>query len=144
MQPVFPFKLAAVSWGLTSAGMIVAIATHHAGNNAQPPAATSPPTPFVVAVRTIPMFPELAFDDRWRVPAAPQTEPQAATPQADAADQRPVQRRSDPDPEPEPEPRKVRHVHHHHHHAESRGNVCTRHGMHKVITRGGKSWRCRR
>ena len=23
-------------------------------------------------------------------------------------------------------------------------NVCTRHGMHKVITRGGKSWRCRR
>ena len=23
-------------------------------------------------------------------------------------------------------------------------NVCTRHGMQKVITRGGKSWRCRR
>jgi hypothetical protein len=23
-------------------------------------------------------------------------------------------------------------------------NVCTRHHMHKVITRGGKSWRCRR
>jgi hypothetical protein len=23
-------------------------------------------------------------------------------------------------------------------------NVCTRHGMRKVLTRGGKSWRCRR
>jgi hypothetical protein len=23
-------------------------------------------------------------------------------------------------------------------------DVCTRHGMHKVVTRGGKSWRCRR
>jgi len=24
------------------------------------------------------------------------------------------------------------------------GDICTRHGMHKQITRGGKSWRCRR
>jgi hypothetical protein len=23
-------------------------------------------------------------------------------------------------------------------------DICTRHGLHKVITRGGKSWRCRR
>jgi hypothetical protein len=23
-------------------------------------------------------------------------------------------------------------------------NVCTRHGMHKQVTRGGRSWRCRR
>lgn len=23
-------------------------------------------------------------------------------------------------------------------------DICTRHGMHKQITRGGKSWRCRR
>ena len=26
----------------------------------------------------------------------------------------------------------------------SEQNVCTRHGMKKVITRGGRSWRCRR
>jgi hypothetical protein len=26
----------------------------------------------------------------------------------------------------------------------SGGDVCTRHHMHKVVTRGGKSWRCRR
>jgi hypothetical protein len=23
-------------------------------------------------------------------------------------------------------------------------NICTRHGMHKQVTRGGRSWRCRR
>jgi len=28
------------------------------------------------------------------------------------------------------------------HHVER--DVCQRHGMHKVITRGGRSWRCRR
>jgi hypothetical protein len=28
--------------------------------------------------------------------------------------------------------------------ARSRGDVCTRHGMRKVTTRGGKSWRCRK
>lgn len=28
------------------------------------------------------------------------------------------------------------------HHEES--NICTRHGMHKVITRGGRSWRCQK
>lgn len=27
---------------------------------------------------------------------------------------------------------------------ERESNVCTRHGMHKVITHGGRSWRCRR
>jgi hypothetical protein len=26
----------------------------------------------------------------------------------------------------------------------SRGDICTRHGMHKVFRRGHKSWRCRR
>jgi hypothetical protein len=138
MQPVFPFKLAAVSWGLTCAGMIAAIITHQTGNNAPLPAAASPPPPLVVAVRTIPMFPELAFDDRWRVPP----EPQAATSPADVADQRSVQRQ--PKHEPEPAPRKERRVERHRHHAVSHSNVCTRHGMHKVITHHGKSWRCRR
>ncbi len=27
--------------------------------------------------------------------------------------------------------------------AQAVSDVCTRHGMHKVITRGGKSWRCK-
>lgn len=41
-----------------------------------------------------------------------------------------------PSPPPLPKRRQV---------AEEReSNVCTRHGMHKVLTHGGKSWRCRR
>lgn len=28
--------------------------------------------------------------------------------------------------------------------ADTGSNVCTRHKMHKVVTRGGKSWRCKR
>ena len=36
----------------------------------------------------------------------------------------------------------MRHHRAHHHHHE-RGDVCTRHHMHKVVTHGGKSWRCR-
>jgi len=28
--------------------------------------------------------------------------------------------------------------------ASVESNVCTRHGMHKQVTRGGKSWRCKR
>ncbi len=27
---------------------------------------------------------------------------------------------------------------------EEESNLCTRHGMHKVFTNGGKSWRCRK
>jgi len=29
-------------------------------------------------------------------------------------------------------------------HTEHHGDICTRHGMHKVETHGGRSWRCRR
>jgi hypothetical protein len=28
--------------------------------------------------------------------------------------------------------------------ADARSDICTRHGLHKVITQGGRSWRCRR
>jgi hypothetical protein len=28
--------------------------------------------------------------------------------------------------------------------SKKESNTCTRHGMHKVSTRGGRSWRCRR
>jgi hypothetical protein len=31
-----------------------------------------------------------------------------------------------------------------HNHGRKYHDICTRHGMHKVITRGGRSWRCRR
>jgi hypothetical protein len=28
--------------------------------------------------------------------------------------------------------------------ADARSDICTRHGLHKVITQGGRSWRCRK
>jgi hypothetical protein len=30
------------------------------------------------------------------------------------------------------------------HRADRHSDVCTRHGMHRVVTRGGRSWRCKR
>jgi hypothetical protein len=39
----------------------------------------------------------------------------------------PIKVAEDPKPEPKPE-----------------SNLCTRHGMHKVYTNGGRSWRCRK
>ena len=36
-----------------------------------------------------------------------------------------------------------KHAVRHQHHASSESDVCTRHGMHKVVTHGGKSWRCK-
>jgi hypothetical protein len=53
----------------------------------------------------------------------------------------PVVRAERPSPEHEPdlEPkRRHRHEREHRH-----GDICERHGLHKVITRGGRSWRCR-
>jgi hypothetical protein len=32
----------------------------------------------------------------------------------------------------------------HRRHSHSEGNVCSRHRMHKVAIRGGRSWRCRK
>jgi hypothetical protein len=31
-----------------------------------------------------------------------------------------------------------------HRHVGERRNICSRHGMHRVITHGGRSWRCRK
>jgi hypothetical protein len=51
-----------------------------------------------------------------------------------------------PAAEPPPAPKRAADIRQAHaerrHHRES--NICTRHGMHKVITRSGRSWRCRR
>jgi len=42
-------------------------------------------------------------------------------------------------PQPEKQPEKV-----HPRATRRESNVCTRHGMRKQVTRGGRSWRCRR
>jgi hypothetical protein len=44
-----------------------------------------------------------------------------------------------PAPHDDPKPARTERRHRH-----ASGDVCTRHGMRKVVTRGGRSWRCRR
>jgi hypothetical protein len=129
LHPIFPAKLAAASAALWCAGWLAAAIGHFSQNSAPLPAPADPPQPFAVVVRTIPMIPEMPFDDRWQAPAP-------AMQQAGIAEEdKPI-----PD-HPKPAKIKPKHVERH---AESRGNICTRHHMRKVITRGGKSWRCRR
>jgi hypothetical protein len=133
MQPVFPFpiKLAAVSWALTCAGMVAAIVSRLVGNNAPPPAAASPP-PLTLAVRTIPIIPELAFDQRWQVPPpviaatpplAAATRPEPATKPVNAADSKPERHAS--------------------RRAEPRDRVCADRGRRYFHIGRHLSWRCR-
>lgn len=46
--------------------------------------------------------------------------------------------------EVQPRPRAKRHVAVTHHAAVRGGDICTRHKLRKIVTRGGKSWRCGR
>ena len=94
-------------------------------DTAPPPAAESPGTVLAKADR-LPLIPREAITDRW--PALSQ-EPAAVTAAA----------RID-EPQTVGTTASVRR----HHPRPVEHNICTRHGMHKVITRGGRSWRCRR
>jgi hypothetical protein len=126
LQPAFPTKFAVASGALWCAWTVAAMLARATENNAPPPTAVDPPAPFVVTVRTIPIIPEAAFADRWQVPA-----PIPAPAPAAESQQFPIKLT--------PAPRQAEA------HAErSERDICTRHRMHKVITRGGKSWRCRR
>ena len=89
--------------------------------NAPRPAAIPPEPPALRKADRQPL-PEPVFVSRWTFAAA---EPGPVT----AVDQSP----------PQTEPRKLTR-----HRAEPEAaNVCTRHGLRKVITRRGRSWRCR-
>jgi hypothetical protein len=100
-----------------------------------------PPEP---PVRATPKADRLSlFDDRWdKMPTVAEIRviPLDARP-APPPPPLPVVRAERPSPEHEPdlEPkRRHRHEREHRH-----GDICERHGLHKVITRGGRSWRCR-
>jgi|GraSoi_2013_20cm_1033751.scaffolds.fasta_scaffold50615_2 hypothetical protein len=66
LQPVSPTGITILLWCVCSA----AAALVQPGKNNEPqPLPDSPPTPFTVVVRTIPITKELAFEERWQVPA---------------------------------------------------------------------------
>ena len=66
LQPVSPTGITILLWCVCSA----AAALVQPGKDNEPqPLSDSPPTPFTVVVRTIPITKELAFEERWQVPA---------------------------------------------------------------------------
>ena len=75
-----------------------------------------PVSPSVVTVRTIPI-------------ALPEPEPQSSPPPSPPT-------RAVAAAEEETRPARTR--------VQKRGDICTRHGMRKIVTRGGRAWRCRK
>jgi hypothetical protein len=127
--------------GVVASGIVsLAGYTHPAVNPTEQhlPRVVMPPEP----VHTTPKSDRLAlFDKRWdqmptvaEIRTIPLTRPEPPP--------LPVVRPEgkDPEPEAEPEPKHRRKVEREPRHQD----VCERHGLHKVITRGGRSWRCRR
>jgi hypothetical protein len=89
------------------------------------PAAESP-APVLVEILAkadrLPLVPARTVAERWYTPPPPER-----------ADELEI--------EPQMEPRKLTR---HSRHLDHPRDVCARHGLRKVITRGGRSWRCRR
>lgn len=69
--------------------------------------------------------------------APPAEEPMPVHPPPKPIERMPAPVAEEPAPEPEPDaPARRRY-------RSSGGDICVRHGMHKVVTHGGRSWRCR-
>jgi hypothetical protein len=66
LQPILPTGITVLLWCVCSAA---AALVQPSKNNEPQPLSDSPPTPFTVVVRTIPITQELAFEERWQVPA---------------------------------------------------------------------------
>ncbi len=65
LQPILPTGITILLWCVCSAA---AALVQPNKNNEPQPLPDSPPTPFTVVVRTIPITKELAFEERWQIP----------------------------------------------------------------------------
>jgi hypothetical protein len=65
LQPILPTGITILLWCVCSAA---AALVQPNKNNEPQPLPDSPPTPFTVVVRTIPVTKELAFEERWQIP----------------------------------------------------------------------------
>jgi len=72
LQPILPTCITILLWCVCSAA---AALVKPGKNNETQPLDASPPTPFTVVVRTIPITKELAFEERWQVPAPDAVQP---------------------------------------------------------------------
>jgi hypothetical protein len=66
LQSILPTGITIVLWCVCAAAAVI---VQPSQNNETQPLSDSPPTPFTVVVRTIPITKELAFEERWQVPA---------------------------------------------------------------------------
>jgi hypothetical protein len=72
LQSILPTGITIVLWCVCAAAAVI---VQPSQNNETQPLPDSPPTPFTVVVRTIPIIiKQLPFEERWREPA-PQTMP---------------------------------------------------------------------
>ena len=72
LQSILPTGITIVLWCVCAAAAVI---VQPSQNNETQPLPDSPPTPFTVVVRTIPIIiKQLPFEERWRDPA-PQTMP---------------------------------------------------------------------
>src|SRR5258705_9435213 len=91
LQSILPTGITIVLWCVCAAAAVI---VQPSQNNETQPHPDSPPTPFTVVVRTIPITKELAFEERWQVPA-----PEAMPPTIGSANQyQNVQPAERPDP----------------------------------------------
>ncbi|UGY16336.1 hypothetical protein HAP48_0049065 [Bradyrhizobium septentrionale] len=126
LQPMFPTKLAIASGAVWCAWTVAAVFVHTFPINAPAPAAADPPQPFTLMVRTIPITPELLFDDRWQTPVpAMQQERKVAEAEIRPDEPKPIQAR----------PR---------HAARYADPVCGSRGRRYFHISRWLSWRCRR
>jgi hypothetical protein len=102
----------------------------------------SPAPPVAAAVAT-----PVPFDETWNE-AAGQAALQSASLLPHFVKTETIKVESDdvnvtPPPEDEPKKKKLTSLRHRDKVASVERNICTRHGKRKVMTHGGKSWRCR-
>ena len=124
LQPILPTGLTIVLW-CACAG--AAALVQPSQNNETQPLPDSPPTPFTVVVRTIPITKELAFEERWQIPI-----PEAVSPTIGSANRyQNVSLQLEPD-----QPALQR--------TEGRDPVCGSKGRRYFHIGRILSWRCRR
>lgn len=105
----------------------------------------------VIPLKTVPVPPvvspaspdfQAAFNMAAQAPPQPMPPPAPLVAPAPAPAPAPAAKPTEPPPIAEPEPEPIaRHWHEPRHHGS---DVCERHGMRRVETKNGKSWRCRK
>jgi hypothetical protein len=65
LQPILPTGITIVLWCVCEAAAVI---VQPSKVDEPRPLPDSPPTPFMVVVRTIPITKELPFEDRWQIP----------------------------------------------------------------------------